>query len=51
VYFFTKIPKDTAKLVMVKNGLKVCSIKEGQWYGVPELLEFESRKDIAAKDG
>jgi hypothetical protein len=44
VILFTRIPY-SAHVGLYHKGTKVTSIKEGTWYGVPELLENERLKE------
>jgi hypothetical protein len=43
---FTNIPRD-AKIVISHKGKKLSSVFEGQWVGVPELLDIQKKIDEA----
>lgn len=53
VFLFTKVP-DNAEVGVMLKGTKVESIREGMWFGVVELMEYErvamKNKGKQAKD-
>jgi hypothetical protein len=46
---FTRIPDD-AKVILKSKGKKISSVAEGQWVGVPEMLQVQQNFEKYAKE-